>query len=432
MEGSLLHDPSSPYSNLLNRMFRFIALYGGRDSAKSWSIAEYLIRRATTEPIFWLCTREFQTSVRDSVHRLLVNTIFRLGLQGWFTTSANSITSKAGAEFIFRGLHHNIIEVKGTEGLDGMWIEEGQSLTKESLDIVVPTLRKEGSQLICSWNVTDEDAPVHQYFIVNPPPDSYVRQVNYDENPFLSSITRKTIEHMMATDFPTYEHIYKGIPKKFSEALVLGGKYVVEAFPDDLWRKADRIFQGLDFGFANDPNAFTRSFVHDNILHIEYEAGGVGIELEDIGPMMTGEIPSDHPDKARAQKVVDKQFGSVPRNHAAPVREWPIKCDNARPETISFLRGKGFRTEAAEKWNGSVEDGIAHLKSFRVIKIHPRCKETAQEARVWAYKVDRITREILPVLVDKNNHYWDGIRYGMDGYIQRRGGLGVWAALGKK
>lgn len=433
MEGSLLFDPESPFRHLQDLSLEYIALYGGRDSAKSWSVAEHLVRRATVEPLRWLCTREYQTSVRDSVHRLLADTVHRLGLSSWFNITNTYISSRAGAEFIFKGLHNNVQEIKSTEGLDGAWIEEGQNTTKDSLDTIIPTLRKEGSRLIVTWNVTDEDAPVHQHFVIQPPPRSFVQQVNFDFNPYLSEKTRGTIEHMRATDLETFNHVYLGVPRKYSASLVLGGRYKIEAFPDDLWRKAERIFQGLDFGFANDPNAFTRSFVYRNILHIEYEAGGVGIELEDIFSMLTGTIPEAHPKPDRAREIIRKHcVAGVPPDHAAPVGKWPIKCDNARPETISFLCGQGLNASAADKWKGSVEDGITHIKSFNEIIIHPRCKETAQEARLWSYKVDRVTKEVLPVLVQKNDHYWDSVRYSFDGYIQNRGGLGVWAKLGKQ
>ncbi|SQC88093.1 Phage terminase large subunit [Klebsiella pneumoniae] len=101
-------------------------------------------------------------------------------------------------------------------------------------------------------------------------------------------------------------------------------------------------------------------------------------------------------------------------------------------ETISYLSRQGFIIDGATKWSGSVEDGITYLRGFDEIVIHPRCKHTAEEARLYSYKTDRITGEILPVIVDADNHCWDAIRYGLDGYITSEGDLGVWAALGKQ
>jgi phage terminase large subunit len=111
-------------------------------------------------------------------------------------------------------------------------------------------------------------------------------------------------------------------------------------------------------------------------------------------------------------------------------RDWPIKADCARPETISALARAGFNITAAEKWPGSVEDGIAHIKAFRRIHIHKRCKQMQIEARLYSYKVDKVTSLVLPIIVDAWNHGWDSIRYGLDGYIQKRGILAQWERLG--
>ena len=110
-------------------------------------------------------------------------------------------------------------------------------------------------------------------------------------------------------------------------------------------------------------------------------------------------------------------------------RDWPIKGDCSRPETISYLRRQGFNIEAAEKWPGSVEDGIAHIKGFETVVIHPRCKKTLEEFRNYSYKKDRLTDEVLPIIVDKWNHGIDALRYSLDGYIMARGGTGVWSRL---
>jgi phage terminase large subunit len=108
-------------------------------------------------------------------------------------------------------------------------------------------------------------------------------------------------------------------------------------------------------------------------------------------------------------------------------RSWPIKADCSRPETISYVRRAGFNIAPAEKWTGCEEDGIAHLKYFKQIHIHQRCRHLLTEARLYSYKVDKNTGEVLPVLVDKHNHCWDAIRYALDGFIQRRGVARVWA-----
>ena len=117
--------------------------------------------------------------------------------------------------------------------------------------------------------------------------------------------------------------------------------------------------------------------------------------------------------------------------HVPGAREWPIMADCARPETISYIRRQGFNISAAEKWPGCVEDGIAHIRGFEQIVIHERCKHMADEASLYSYKVDAKTNQVLPLVVDKHNHCWDAIRYGLDGYIQRAGEDKVWEKLAK-
>lgn len=179
-----------------------------------------------------------------------------------------------------------------------------------------------------------------------------------------------------------------------SDKQVLAGKYRIAEFSENIWKEAERLFFGADFGFAKDPNTLVRSFILHNRLYIEYEAYGQQTELDHM-PELYDTIPGS--------------------------RDWPIKADSARPETISYLKRQGFNISAAEKWQGSVEDGIAHLRGFDEIIIHPRCKNVAREARMWSYKTDRITGEVLPKLADGYEHCWDGIRYSLDGHIKRKG-----------
>lgn len=201
------------------------------------------------------------------------------------------------------------------------------------------------------------------------------------------------MEYLKRVDYDAYEHIWLGKPRTISDAVVFSGKYRVESFADDLWQQADRLFFGADFGFANDPSTLIRSFILGRTLYIEHEQYGVGVELDHL-PAFYDKVPG--------------------------ARDWPIKGDNSRPETIIYLERQGFRISAAAKWPGSVEDGIAYLRGFEHIVIHRRCAHTLQEARLYSYKVDRQTHEVLPVLVDKHNHCWDAIRYSLDEYITGR------------
>lgn len=372
----------------LFRPCRHKIYFGGRGGGKSWALARALILKAITGKHRILCAREYQTSIADSVHHLLETQIDELGYNAYFTIGKAVISSVYGSEFIFKGLHHKPHEIKSIENIDYCWVEEAQSVSEESWRILTPTIRKEGSEIWVSFNPMEEDAPTYQRWVANPPPNTIVRKVNWDDNPYFPSVLDAERRHMMETDPEAYAWIWGGDTRKISNAVIFKGKYVVKSFetPDNV-----RFYHGLDFGFSTTPLAFIRCFINDGCLFIDHEGYGLNIENDDI-PALLDLCPT--------------------------ARAWPIKGDASRPETISYLRNRGFRISAAKKWPGSIEDGIEHLRgNYRQIVIHERCRHMADEARLYSYKVDRQTGDILPLIVDKNNDCWDALRYALDGVI---------------
>lgn len=413
--GSLVLDPGHPLSDLYFKKRRFKVYWGGRGSAKSWGVAEALIRLTAALPLRVLCTREYQNSIKDSSHKLLKDTISRLGLDGWFTVTADSIKSRVGGEFIFKGLHNNEQGVKSTEGIDICWVEEAQTVPEGSWRTLLPTIRKTGSEVWVTFNLIEESDATYKRFVANADDRMIVHKVNYDSNPYFRE--SEMYGDMLAdkrNDYHLYEHIWLGMPQVVSSAIILSGKYRVAEFDDDLWKQADRVFYGADFGFAQDPATLIRFFVIDRpasgrMLYVSHEAYQTGVELNGYAEF----------------------YDQVPGS-----REWPIMADASQPGTISHLRSLGFNVNGAEKWDGSVKDGIAHLRGYEQIVIHPRCQATAREAHAYRYKVDkRLVDEngqpmVLPVVVDANNHAWDAVRYGLDGHIQKGMGAGsVWKRL---
>lgn len=388
----------------LFRPARYKVLYGGRGGAKSWGIARALVLIAASSKKRILCAREVQNTMRDSVHKLLKDQIEALGLMPWFTITENSIRSSAGSEFIFKGLRFDVQGVKSTEGIDICWVEEAQTVSQASWDVLIPTVRSDDSEVWISFNPHEDGDPTYQRFVVKPPPDAVVVEINYDDNPWFPGVLRREMEYCRSVDFDAYMHIWRGKPRKISAAAIFADKVLIEAFRDDLWEQADRLFYGADFGFSTDPSTLIRFFILGNNLYISHEAYGVGVEL-------------DH---------MPEFYDAVPGS-----RRWPIGADCSRPETISYLARQGFRIHAAEKWPGSVEDGITHIRRFEKIVIHERCKNMADEASLYSYKVDAKTNQVLPLVVDKHNHCWDAVRYGLDGYIQRAGEDKVWEKLAK-
>lgn len=396
---------SDPFAEIW-KPHRFKVFYGGRGSGKSWAVAQALIVMSDLARIRVLCCREIQNSIRDSSYQVLRDTAERLGIDGRFDFLEAEIRHKAtGSRFIFKGLFHNSQSIKSTEGVDVCWVEEAQTVSEESWSVLIPTIRKAGSEIWVTFNPLLADDPTTKRFIENPPPEAYVRKVNFDENPYFPPELRAQMEWDRSHDYESYLHVWEGYPRTISDAQIFKGRFVVEDFPDDLAEKADRLFYGADFGFARDPSTLVRCFIFEKRLYVDYEAYGTGVEIDELPTL----------------------YESVPG-----ARKWPIKADAARPETISYLRSRcGFQISSAAKWQGSVEDGIAYLKSFDKIVIHPRCKHTADEFKLYSYKVDKVTSEVLPVIVDKNNHVIDAIRYALDGYITQSG-LDEWAALGRQ
>jgi len=371
---------------------RYKIFYGGRGSGKSWAFAQTLLIKALERPTRILCARELQVSIADSVHRLLCDTIDRLGLSTRFEITRQAIHSVNGSDFIFKGLRHNASEIKSLEGIDYCWVEEAHSVSRESWELLIPTIRKDGSEIWISFNPGSPDDETYKRFVVSPPADAVVVKVGWRDNPWFPETLNRERLYCKEIDPEAYAHIWGGEPRAISDAQIFKGRYEVAAFetPADA-----RFFHGADWGFAKDPTALVRMFVKgDDALYIDAEAYGVGVELDEL-PTLLSSIPT--------------------------AMKWPIKADAARPETISYMRRKGFNISAAKKWAGSVLDGIALLKSFRKIVIHPRCKHAAEEFRLYSYKVDKNNGDILPVPADSWNHCIDAARYALDGYVRSPG-----------
>lgn len=372
---------------------RYKIAYGGRGSGKSWAFARMLLLRAASQPTRILCARELQNSIQDSVHQLLSDQIRIMGLTGSFAVLEGKITSRCGSEFLFKGLRgmkNNAQALKSIEGMDICWIEEGQTVSDASLKTLTPTIRKPGAEIWITFNPDQETDPVYK-LAMDPPAGSWVRKVNYDSNPwFHETSLPDEMEWMRRTDADAYAHVWLGECRRFTEAQILRGKTRIEAFdPGEDW---DGPYYGADWGFATDPTALVKLWIHDRVLYVEHEAYGVGVEI-DHTPALFDAVPGS-------------------RSHA-------IRADSARPETISFMCRQGFRVMSADKGKGSVEDGIAHLRGYASIVIHPRCVHFAEEARLYSYKVDRLSGDILPVPVDAHNHLIDAARYALEPIMQR-------------
>lgn len=357
---------------------RYKIYYGGRGGAKSWAIATALIIIALQKPTRILCTRELQKSINDSVHRLLKDLIYKYQLDSYFEITKISIKTVNGSEFIFAGLRSNVSEIKSMEGIQICWVEEAQKVSEESWEVLIPTIRDEGSEIWLSFNPDQISDPTYKRFILSPPDGALLRKVSHADNPYFPETLRREMEYDKRVDYDKYMHIWEGEPRTISDAQVFKGKFVVDVFeaPEET-----TFYYGADWGFARDPSTLIRCYIDDRTLYIDHEAYGVGVDIDEL-PQLFRQVPG-----------ADK---------------WPIIADSARPETISYLNKLGWNFKPSPKWAGSVEDGIAYLRSFEKIVIHERCKHTINEFTLYSYKTDKLTGEVLPIVIDAHNHCFAG------------------------
>lgn len=394
--------------------FLYRCLYGGRGSGKSFNAAKMAAVFGYREPLRVLATRQYQGSIKESFYAELKAAI---ASEPWLADSYDVGVDyikgvgryNKGTEFIFRGLERNVNSVKSIAGIDLTIVEEAEDVPEVSwLALEATVFRKPKSELWALWNPRLDGSPVDSRFRKRAQERSIVVELNWHDNPFfpeaLDILRRREQERL---DPNTYAHVWEGAYLVNSDAQVLNGKVRVEPFtPGPDW---DGPYQGGDFGFSQDPTAAVRTWIHGECLYVEYEAGQVGLELDEMGEFLTKKIPG---------------FASV-----------TTRWDNARPESISHIKRPRSHANdnrvplpksiAVDKWPGSVEDGISFLRSFKAIIVHPRCTETIKETRLYSYKVDRLTKDVTDKIIDAHNHYIDAIRYSVTPMIKRSSGYGL-------
>lgn len=204
-------------------------LYGGRASSKSWDAAGFVTFLADNYKIRVLCVRQFQNRIEESVYALLKIQIERFGLRSRFDIQKTKIYSATGSEFMFYGLWRSIDEIKSLEDVDILWVEEAHNLTEEQWKVLEPTIRKNGSQVWVIFNPRLATDFAYKHFVTSPPPDTIVRKINYDENPFLSPTMLKIIKAAKAKDYDDYMHIYEGVPNENDDSVVIKRSWLMAA-----------------------------------------------------------------------------------------------------------------------------------------------------------------------------------------------------------
>lgn len=388
---------------------RYRFAYGGRGSAKTRTFALMTAVRA----MMWaesgvsgtiLCGREYMNSLEDSSMEEVKQAIRSVPwLNAYFDMGERFIRTKnRRVDYTFTGLRHNLDSIKSRARILIAWIDEAEGVPEVAWQKLLPTVREQDSEVWVTWNPEKDGSPTDSRFIKNTPPESLGCQINYSDNPFFPAVLdleRRADRERL--DDQTYAWVWEGAYRENSDAQILSGKYRVEEFTaQEGW---DGPYFGIDWGFSQDPTAGVKLWIYERKLYVEYEACKVGLENDDIAKFMIERLPG--------------------------IELHSVRADSARPETISHVKSKGRdnqranipKIEGVEKWKGSVEDGVSHLRSYNEIIIHPRCTHFLSEARKYSYKVDRLTGDVLADIVDANNHCMDATRYALAPLIKRAG-----------
>ena len=384
------------FQNLTTGQYDAIVWKGGRGGAKSQALVSIGILESYIDDGVILCCREIQKSIDDSLYSAIVTGIQDRGLQSQFKILNNEITNLVtGARFIFAGLKTNITSIKSINKLRVVLVDEAENVTQHSWDVLRPTPRYGKTRLYVVFNPRFETDATWQEFIVRQDDRTLVITINWQDNPwFPTSLNNQRLRDARG-DAGRYQWIWGGKFLKISDASVLGKKIRSEYF--DVDESFGDPLIGIDWGFSNDPTAITESYVKDQILYIRRAADLVGLELDDTPAWLVKHVPN--------------------------VKLYTSRADSSRPETISKVKNDPKNPvrliKACKKYPGCVEEGIAHLQSYKAIVVHPEADACLAELTAYSYKKDKFD-EPTAVLQDKDDHYADSLRYGVEPLIGGR------------
>lgn len=370
------------YKRLFDNDWREAAIYGGRYSLKSHTVARYLLIMARMKQIRIGCFREFQNSITESSHQLLSDLIKQYDLTDFEVTN-NSIVNKInGSDFLFKGLWHNEQSIKSIEGIDIAWVEEAQTVSKNSIEVLTPTVRKQGSRIIYTYNRLLEDDPVHQRLVIEGRPNTLIINVNYDiaeKYGYLPSVIKAEIEDDKKNRPSLYKQKWLGEPMSL-ERKIYKDWNIVEQVPFEA-----RLFRrGIDFGYSNDPTALVSIYKYNGGFIVDEELYQKGMSNKQI-----------------AEVALNLDKG----------KETLIIADSAEPKSIDELKLYGLTILPAIKGSGSVNAGIQFLQNQK-ISVTRRSQNLIKEYNNYLWEEDKAGR-IINVPMDAWNHALDALRYGM-------------------
>jgi len=275
----------------LFRKMRYKCAWGGRGGAKSWGFARALLILGVKSPMRILCAREFQTSIKDSVHKLLCDQIVDIGLLDFYEITQNSIRGKNGTEFAFVGLKNNVANVKSYEGVDICWVEEAQTVSRNSWNVLIPTIRKEGSEIWVSFNPELETDETYQRFVVNPPDNCTSIKINWNDNPWFPETLRLEKDSLKNRDPAAYNVVWEGLCRQTVDGAIfaremqmadLDGRITKVSY--DATKPVHAIF---DLGWADATAIWFLQFIGMETRLIRYVEGNQKTMSEYLAQMQT-------------------------------------------------------------------------------------------------------------------------------------------------
>ena len=377
-------DIPKEFQPLFKNDWREAAVYGGRYSLKSHTVARFLLIQARMGKIRVACFREFQNSIAESSHQLLSDLIKQYKLTDFQITNNSIINKITGSDFIFKGLWQNEQSVKSIEGIDIAWVEEAQTVSKESLEVLTPTVRKDGSRIIYTYNRLLEDDPVHTRLVIEGRPNTLIINVNYDiaiKYGMIPDVILKEIEDDKANRPALYAHKWLGEPNSLERKI-----YKNWAIIDEIPHEARLEVRGLDFGFTNDPTV-----------------------IQDIYKYNGGYIVDE---RLRQKGMHNDKIASFIKNLDSP--QTLVIADSAEPKSIDEITAYGVNIIGAIKGQGSVKRGIDFVQSQQM-SLTKRSVNTIKSYRNYLYKTDRDGK----ILNDPDHAFsdeMDAIRYGMSNF----------------
>jgi phage terminase large subunit len=373
---------------------RYKVVYGGRGGAKSWSVARALLIQAASMPLRILCAREFQSSIAESVHHLLQSQIADLGLGSFYKVHNHAVSGRNGSEFVFAGLRNNVTKIKSFEGIDRVWVEEAQAVSKASWDVLIPTVRKAASEIWLTFNPELETDETYQRFVVKPPRDAIVAKINWDGNPWFPETLRQEKDELKARDPDAYFNIWEGVCRVTLDGAVYARELRqaeeegrVCNLPCDAMKQVSTFW---DLGWADNTSIWF--------------AQTVGSELRLIDYYSNRQMPLSHYINVLQNKGYTYGTDFLPHDAKAKTLATGRSIEE-------LLLAAGRRVTVVP--NLSVSDGVNAARTIfnRCYFDEARCADGLQSLRHYRYEVDDAGHFGGRPLHDHHSHAADAFRY---------------------